>query len=638
MTNDRPYIFLSRLVVVTHSGAIAFDEKFHRGVNIIRGQNSSGKSTIANFIFYALGGDYSNWTTEALKCRDVIAEVEINGAVITLKRHIAQGGLQPMSIFWDSYEESKKDNINWQTYSYKQGTSSNTASFTNVIFNALSFPEVKSDLDSNITMHQILRLLYIDQDTPTQNLFRYERFDLPLTRQAISEVLLGVYDDSLYTQRLAYRNAVKENDEKKRQFEGINRVYGQSGTATNLSSVKKEIEVAQTELANIDKAILELREKYIVRTTKRTSLNSEIIQADLIPVKNQISETKAKINQYELEISDSKQFVSTLEKRVEELNYSLLTRKVLGELPLTHCPQCLSQLENNFQEGHCFLCKQSLTEEAEKANAKRLKQEMEFQIKESKSLLEEKDRTLVELYGQLPVFIEKARILQKHLDTSIEASQTTRDERIDGLLISKGGVEKKIEFLTQQIAAVEMLELLKKELAELAALTERLRIEILQKEEQQKHKFQTALHKIKEYTLFILRNDLDRQDEFRKGHIVDVNFHKDSYSLDDGNNFSASSKTYFKNAVLFSIFFASLELDFFRYPRFILCDNMEDKGMEKIRTQNFQNLITSMSERFGKEHQIIFTTSMIADELNDTVYCVGQNYDREHKTLRLKAR
>lgn len=633
MTNDRPYLFLNRLIVVTHSGTIAFDEKFHRGVNIIRGQNSSGKSTIANFIFYALGGDYSNWTTEALKCRDVIVEVEINGAVLTLKRHISHAGLQPMSIFWNSYEESTEDSINWQTFPYKQGTASNTASFTNVIFNALSFPEVKSDSDSNITLHQILRLIYIDQDTPTQNLFRFERFDLPLTRQAISEVLLGVYDDSLYSQRLAYRNAVKENDEKKRQFDGINRVYGQSGTATNLNSVQNEIELAKTELGNIDKAILELREKSVVRTTKRTALNSEKIQAELIPVKNQIREIKSKINQYELEFSDSKQFISTLIKRVDELNNSLLTRKVLGELPLTHCPQCLSQLENNVEEGNCILCKQPLTEEAEKANAKRLKQEMELQISESSSLLDEKNRALVDLHGQLPIFIEKARVLQKQLDTSIEASQTTRDERLDGLLVSKGGVEKKIEFLTQQIKAVEMLELLKKELAELAALTERLRLEILQKEEQQKQRFQTALQKIREYTLFILKNDLDRQDEFRRGIVVEVNFQKDSYSLDESNNFSASSKTYFKNAVLFSIFFASLELDFFRYPRFILCDNMEDKGMEKVRTQNFQNLITSMSERFGKEHQIIFTTSMIANELNDTPYCVGQSYDREHKTL-----
>lgn len=631
MTNDKPTLFLNRLIVVAHNNSIAYDEIFHKGVNIIRGKNSSGKSTIANFIFYVLGGDYSSWTTEALKCKDVIAEVKINGATITIKRHVSQGGLQPMSIFWNNYEESKKDSVNWQTYPYKQ--TANTASFTNVIFNALSFPEVKSETDSNITMHQILRLLYIDQDTPTQSLFRFERFDLPLTRQAISEVLLGVYDDSLYNQRLSYRNAQKENEEKKKQFEGINKVFGQTGNATNIAGVQKEIELAKNELVTIDKSIIELREQLIVKTTKKTALNSENIQSELIPLKNKIRELKNEMNQYEVEIFDSKQFISTLEKRLNDLNYSLLTRKILGELPLTHCPQCLSPLDNHVEEGHCFLCKQPLAEEAERANAKRLLQEMELQVKESKSLLEDKDRKYVDFSGELPVLTEKARILQKQLDTSIEASQTTRDARIDDLLIAKGGVEKKIEFLTQQIKAVEMLELLKKELAELASLIERLRLEILQKEEMQKQKFQKALLKIREYTLFILKNDLDRQEEFRTGKIVEVNFHKDTYSLDEGNNFSASSKIYFKNAVLFSIFFSSLELEFFRYPRFILCDNMEDKGMEKERTQNFQTLITSMSDRFEEEHQIIFTTSMIADELNNTPYCVGDDYNRDHKTL-----
>jgi uncharacterized Zn finger protein (UPF0148 family) len=632
MTQSKPHLFLNRLVVVSYSGTIAFDEKFHHGVNIIRGKNSSGKSTIANFIFYVLGGDYNNWTTEAIKCKDVIAEVEINDAVITLKRQISEHGMQPMSIFWNNYEEAKKDSINWQTFPYKQNVL--TTSFTNVLFNALSFPEVKNDSDSNITMHQILRLMYIDQDTPTQNLFRLERFDLPLTRQATSEVLLGVYDDLLYYQRLTYRNAQKEFEEKKRQFDGINKVYGQSGNATNLNAVQKEIEIAQSDLKIIDNDILDLREQKVLKASKSKTVNSEKIQIELIPIKNQIRDIKTQINQYEIEISDSTQFISTLEKRVTELNHSLLTKKVLGELPLTHCPQCLNPLENNVKDGYCFLCKQPLTEEAEKANAKRLKQEMEIQIKESKTLNEEKERKLVDLMGDLPIYTEKARVLQKQLDTSIEAGQTTRDERIDALLITKGGIENQIETLIQQLKAVEMLELLKRELSELASLCEKLRVEIRQKEEHQKYKNLVAFQKIKEYTLYILKNDLDRQEEFRNGKLIEIDFHKDTYSLDGGNNFSASSKIYFKNAILYSIFFASLELAFFRYPRFILCDNMEDKGMEKERTQNFQKLIASMSERFGKEHQIIFTTSMIADELNNTPLCVGADYDRNNKTLK----
>lgn len=633
MIEDRPTLFLKRLIVRNHNNSIAYDQEFHNGVNIIRGENGSGKSTIANFIFYVLGGAYNNWNAKASRCKDVIAEVIINGALITLKRNISESLLEPMSIYWSNYEESKNDNSKWQTYSYKQ--SINSISYTNVLFNALEFPEVKSDTDSNITMHQILRLLYIDQDTPTQSLFRYERFDPPLTREAISEILLGIYDDTLYTQRLNLKQAIKESEEKKKEFDNLNKVFGQTGNVTNIAGVQKEIENARKELSDIEKSITDLRIQKTVKTTKKTELNSEKVQSELSIVKNNIRNIQTHINQFDIEIADSKQFITTLEKRISELNNSLITRQILGELPLTHCPQCLEILDYNTSEGHCSLCKKPLAEEAERANAKRLLQEMALQVKESKSLLEEKERKYSTYLGELPSQIELARTLQKQLDLSVENPQTTRDERLDNLLVTKGGIVKKIEYLNQQIKAVELIELLKKELAELNSFITTLRLEIIQKEQMQKTNYQDAIRKIKEITLYILKNDLERQEEFRTGKNVEIDFLRDSYSLDGENNFSASSKIYFKNAVLFSIFFASLELKFFRYPRFILCDNMEDKGMEKIRTQNFQDLITTMSDKYEQEHQIIFTTSMISDNLNNKPYCVGREYEKTNKTLNI---
>ncbi len=633
MTKDKPTLFLKRLVVRTHGNSIAYDQEFHYGVNIIRGKNSSGKSTIANFIFYILGGAYNNWTSEALRCKEVIAEVIISGALITLKRNISESMFEPLNVYWNNYEESKKDSINWQTYPYKQST--NLISYTNVLFNALNFPEVKSDSDSNITMHQILRLLYIDQDTPTQSLFRYERFDPPLTREAISEILLGIYDDTLYTQRLLLKKSIKESEEKKRELDNLNRIFGQTGNVTIVDKVEKEIEDSRIELGKIENEITELRSEKIIKTSKKTALKSEKIQSELSVLKNNIRNLQSQINQFDIEIADSRQFVTTLEKRISELKNSLVTRQILGELPLTHCPQCLEVLDNDITEGHCKLCKQPLEEEAVKANAKRLLQEMELQVKESKSLLEEKERKYASFIGELPSKVVVARSLQKQLDASIDNPQTTRNERIDNFLITKGGLEKKIEYLTQQIKAVELLELLKKEIAELNSLIYNLRLEINQKGINQKRNYKVAIEKIRELTLLILKNDLDRQEEFRSGKIVEIDFLRDTFSLDDGNNFSASSKTYFKNAVLFSIFFASLELNFFRYPRFIICDNMEDKGMEKERTQNFQDLITAMSDGYTHEHQIIFTTSMISDNLNNKPYCVGEEYDRFNKTLKL---
>ena len=45
-------LFLRRLVIYTNEGNIAYDECFHKGINIICGDNSSGKSTITHFIFF----------------------------------------------------------------------------------------------------------------------------------------------------------------------------------------------------------------------------------------------------------------------------------------------------------------------------------------------------------------------------------------------------------------------------------------------------------------------------------------------------------------------------------------------------------------------------------------------------------
>lgn len=621
--------------MLTHLGSVAYDEVFHKGVNIIRGKNSSGKSTISNFIFYALGGDYNNWNAESLKCREVFAEVSINDATFTLKRSVSTSLKQPMSIYWGSFEEAKLDSINWKTFSYSQ--SEDRLSFTSVLFNALSYTEVRSETDNNITIHQLLRLIYIDQDSPTQCLFRRENFDLPTIRQAISEMLLGVYDDSLYGDRVTLRKAAKDYDDKKREFENLNKLYFKSGNATTLDGLNIELDKLKNELAQIQIEIVKTKELATIKIAKNSATRVERIQKDLMPLKQTMRELTTDVYQLDLDIIDSKNFIDTLRKRVIDLENSILTKKVLGELTLTNCPQCLNPLENHTPEGNCFLCKQPLSDDEERTHAKRLKQEIELQIKESEGLLLNKERKLVELRGVLPEWKEKVNTLQKDLDSAIAESQSTRDDKIDDLLVHKGGVEKQLQILTQQLKGIDLLEQLKKELADLSALIETLKLSIQQRDYAQKANRDKAMANIEKNVVYILKNDLDRQGEFQRANKVNIDFYADSFSLDGNFNFSASSNTYFKNAIRFAIFISSLSMDFMRYPKFILCDNMEDKGMEKERTQNFQNLIVKISGSFKDkvEHQIIFTTSMIADELNNTPYCVGADYDQNNKTLKV---
>ena len=58
--------------------------------------------------------------------------------------------------------------------------------------------------------------------------------------------------------------------------------------------------------------------------------------------------------------------------------------------------------------------------------------------------------------------------------------------------------------------------------------------------------------------------------------------------------------------------------------------------MEQVRTQNFQKVITKISNTYKVDHQIIFTTSMIEPTLDTAEYCVGESYDENNKSLRIK--
>lgn len=636
MTQYNPFLKLNRLVIFTKEGKKAYDEFFHEGVNIIRGHNSSGKSTIANFIFYVLGGDFKKWTKASLNCNDVYAEVYINNEPITIKRIISTSGNQPMSIFWGSYEESiKSGSEGWQIYPYRRSPASNKKSFSNALFLALGFPELRGDVDSNITMHQILRLLYVDQKSLTLDLLMTDTFDSAITRKTIADLLFGVYDDSLYSDKIELRDSEKDFEVKRRQFEGIEQIFKSSDTETNPQIIHALIEENDTQLTSINNYLKKIEEEDSKIDDEEKELNIALIKTKLIASKNEFSKVQSNINQYEFELIDSEDFIKSLEKRSIALSDSILTRQTFQEIKMDHCPNCLSPLEKPEDENHCNLCKQLLPEDKGSSHIKRMEQEIDNQIRESKKLLISKEHTLLEFKSKLPAVEQQIRALQRDLNEALSTVKTKRDQELDNLLIKKGELASKNDYLIKQLKAIEQIEVLRKEINKLRNKISGLKERISIKEEQQKQRLTSAFKLIQSFALRLLHSDLGRQTEFQTGKTINLDFEKNTFTLDGENNFSESSNVYLKNSIRFAIFFASLEKEFFRYPRFILCDNIEDKGMEPIRSQSFQKEIAEISSEINTRHQVIITTSMIAPALNDTDMCVGEFYTEENMTLKL---
>lgn len=636
MTQYNPFLKLNRLTIFTKTGKIAYDQIFHDGINIIRGHNSAGKSTIGNSIFYVLGGDFKKWTTAALYCNDIYAEVFINSEPITIKRTISESGNQPMSIFWGTYEEAiKSASEGWQIFPYRRSDSKK--SFSNALFLALGFPELRGDVDSNITMHQILRMLYIDQKSLTLDLLMTENFDSSITRKTIADLLFGVYDDSLYADKISLRESEKDFEVKKKQFEGIEQIFKASDNETNIGTINSLIEENNHQIIKIDdyRNKLSNDQSELIKKNEEEELKVVTIKTNLLAARNSLSILQSDINKFEFELLDSQDFIRSLEKRALALSDSLLTRETFIDLKIYHCPNCLSQLEPTADSNHCELCKQQLPEDKGSSQIKRMQQEIDNQIRESKKLYLEKEHKLLEFKSSFPTIEQKVRALQRELDEALSNVKTIRNQEFDELLIKKGELRSKNDYLIKQLRALEQIDVLRKELAGLKNKIESLKSRIYSKENEQRSRLQNAFQIIQAFTLRLLHSDLGRQREFSTGKKVELDFEKNTFSLDGENNFSESSNVYLKNSVRFAIFFASLEKDFFRLPRFVFCDNIEDKGMQPDRSQSFQKELVKISSESAVKHQIIITTSMISPELDNTELCVGEFYTETNKTLKI---
>jgi hypothetical protein len=638
MTQFNPFLKINRLVIFTKTGQIAYDELFHDGVNIIRGHNSSGKSTIGNFIFYVLGGDFKKWTTAALHCGDVYAEVLINTEPITIKRTVSTSGNQPMSIFWGTFEESKATGSEgWQIFPYRRSETNTKKSFSNALFLSLGFPELRGDVDSNITMHQVLRMLYVDQKSLTLDLLMTESFDSSITRKTIADLLFGVYDDSLYSDKINLRESEKDFEIKKKQFEGIEQIFKASDNEINLGTINSLIAENDRQIISIEQTLKnkEQEEQKAEHNSNEKELKIVTLKTELLTTRHSLSLLQSQINEYEFELMDSKDFILSLEKRAVALSDSLLTRETFVDIKMNHCPNCLSPLDTPTDENHCELCKQQLPEDKGSSQIKRMQQEIDNQIRESKKLFLEKEHQQLQFKSSFPTIEQKARALQRELDEAMATVKTARNQEFDELLIKKGELRSKNDYLIKQLKALEQIEVIRKELAGLKLKIETLRGRIFAKEGEQKRRLESAYQLIESYSLRLLHSDLGRQPEFTSGRTVSLDFDKNTFALDGENNFSESSNVFLKNSVRFSMFFASLEKGFFRFPRFILCDNIEDKGMQPDRSQSFQNELVNISSESNTRHQIIITTSMISPDLNNTQLCVGKFYTETEKTLKL---
>lgn len=567
-----------------------------------------------------------------------MAEVCINeGTVVTLKRYLDVNTEQrvnsksPMYIYYGTLDESlndKKKDV-WQKFGYN--TSSERRSFSNILFEMLGLPEVKSD--SNITMHQLLRLVYLDQESPTESLFYFESFDKELTRETVAEILLGVYDEALYKAKLDLLSVQGELKESKGTIKIANAFFANPLTKSS-AVIQSYLSNLANETSRLTDEIAKMRESTIKAKVKTREY--ETFQSEISALRRQQLELENDIKNLEMEILDSNFFIATLSKKIEALDSSIATRDYLDKLPLEYCSECLSKLDTNVPEGHCRLCKSPIDNTQGKAQALRIKLEIGFQIRESEQLLAQNIELKTEKENELKSVMVSLRTAQSQLDSSLKNVLTTADEQLDQLIQTKGFKEGEILQYKSFLETAIQYESILKHHEELQQKESELTRFIEAKASTLKQKRREIDRNVSEIGIYLLKHDELRQTEFQSADDFTIDYKQNiAYISNQYIKLSASSGFYLKMAARFAIFLASLKNSDMRYPRLLFSDNMEDKGMEENRAKNFQRTIIKYLQKIGNDnYQLIYATSMCADEYDNEQYTVGEKYSEDNKSLK----
>lgn len=129
-----PFLMVKRFVVRSGSKFV-YDQTFKLGINIIRGDNTTGKSTIVDLMYFALGAELTEWTTEQEKCDETLIEVRLNYQPYCLKREITETGKSAMYIYEGELDDALKEASKW--YRFPNVRSDSTQSYSQKLFELL---------------------------------------------------------------------------------------------------------------------------------------------------------------------------------------------------------------------------------------------------------------------------------------------------------------------------------------------------------------------------------------------------------------------------------------------------------------------------------------------------------------------
>lgn len=483
-----------KIQIVTADGLYGFEQSFQNGLNIIRGNNSSGKSSLFQAILYALGleellgGKNEKTMQSVLKDQvefpdsnfhevlqsEVFLEIE-NKNTITIRRSIISPTESPklVNIYYGNLLTGNNKYLKKQSmYIHDKGGATDTTygfHFFLSEFLGWSLPEVINNQGqpAHLYIQQIAPIFMIEQKSGWSDFFS----TMPYygIKQATSRVIefilnMDIFENQKKKTELNYReDCLKETwkteyikisnlaRDTRYDLQGltenpsilnIKEVFLAKETKNGVIDIESELSLLQKEYEELSQTpvksvgenaeIFEKELNNLQYILKKKSLLYDVLNSDLLLNEQQLEELKEQL----LDVS------SDLQKNKSALKITNLGGEIQSEIAISICPTCHQHIEDSLLPHNVQEIPMSIDENIQYLESK--KKMIEKYIEGQSKKCNEYNRNLNILKQELANIRAQIRSLKKDL---IEDNRLPSISDIEYRL----NLKKKIDFFDRKI-------------------------------------------------------------------------------------------------------------------------------------------------------------------------------------------
>lgn len=584
------------------------------GINIVVGDNGSGKSTFTYFIEYALGGSIKYFTEQNAteKHREIIQDennyVELK-VLIDEKTYTFKRFINTTDIFIQDEEN---------VFSYPINRSKETASYTfsDWLLEQLDIPSFELNLGSitwRFNFNDLARLLIYDQDTETKKIFKSPSNDNFITdsviiRKSIFETLLGISSVEFFKKYDELRDSQKNKDLALAKLTDFNLIN------TKIDIDKDDLE---KQIDNYHKEYVDLineRNLYQSQNTKVSEKTEHLsqIQQDLISKDILVSELSVEKRSNEVEVLKIEKLFDNLNHEISEIEKIIFTNDKLNLFSLQVCPFCMTKKDPI--EGKCICGSDLNNDDYEK---------FVYNSNEYKNILQYKKKSIQTIEIALESYKKEILSIDKKLtETETESNQLKNKLRnIIGAIEFSGNsqfideindkiFDLKSEILDKEtmLENVERKEILEDDFASKNETYKRINKEYNSLKQQFEFENQSTINSFNEIYSELMK--------LSSAKVSEAEINEDYLPILDGGFYKNKSVNVPKRLMYyFTILSLALKLEKVKHPKILIIDTPEADGIDTKNLKKDLLLLSKALELSKKKpndeigkFQVILTT------------------------------